>query len=146
VVEQNPVRGMDAVGFAIIHRDPVGIDLGGAIGRARIERRGFRLRNLLDLAEHFQRRGLIKSEATLEAENADRLEQAQGADGVGIGGVFGGLEAHLHMALGGQIVDFRRPHLLDDPDQAGAVGEVAVMELEPDIERTLFIEACAPER
>jgi hypothetical protein len=37
------------------------------------------------------------------------------------------------MALGGQIVDFRRPHLLDDPDQAGAVGQVAVMELDADI-------------
>jgi hypothetical protein len=38
-------------------------------------------------------------------------------DGVGIGSVFGGLEAHLHVTLGGQIVDFGRPHLLDDPDQ-----------------------------
>jgi hypothetical protein len=60
-------------------------------------------------------------------------EQPQGADRVGIGGVFGGFETHLHMALGGQIVDFRRPHLLDDPDQAGAVGEVAIVELEADI-------------
>ena len=37
------------------------------------------------------------------------------------------------MALGGQIVYFRRPHLLDDPDQAGAVGEIAIMELEVNI-------------
>jgi hypothetical protein len=44
-----------------------------------------------------------------------------------------GSKIHLHMALGGQIVDFRRPHLLEDPDQAGAVGEVAVMEFEADI-------------
>jgi hypothetical protein len=124
---------MHAVGFAIIHRDPIGIKLGGRIGRARIERRRFRLRNLLDLAEHLRGRGLVEPHAVLEAENADRLEQAQGTDGVGIGGVFGGLEAHLDMALGGQIVDLRRPHLLDDPDQAGAVGEVTVMELEADI-------------
>ena len=52
---------------------------------------------------------------------------------VGIGGVFGGLEAHLHMALGGEIVDFGRLHLLDDADQVGAVGEVAIMELEADV-------------
>src|SRR5271170_3278968 len=130
MVEQNAVRGMDAIGFAIIHRDPIGIELRRAVGGARIERRGFRLRNLLDLAVHLRGRGLIEFDALLEAENADRLEQAQGADGVGIGGVFGGLETHLHMALGGQIVDFGRPYLLDDPDQAGAVGEVAVMEFE----------------
>jgi hypothetical protein len=37
------------------------------------------------------------------------------------------------VALGSQIVDLGRPHLLDDPDQAGAVGEIAVVELEADI-------------
>ena len=55
------------------------------------------------------------------------------ADGVGIGGVFGGLEAHLHVALGGEIVDLGRLDLLDDADQVGAVGEVAVVELEADV-------------
>jgi hypothetical protein len=43
VVEQDSVRGMNAVGFAVVDRDPVGIELGGPVRRARIERRGFRL-------------------------------------------------------------------------------------------------------
>ena len=38
-------------------------------------------------------------------EDADRLEQAQRAERVGIGGVFRGLEAHLDVALRGEIVD-----------------------------------------
>ncbi len=32
------------------------------------------------------------------------------------------------MALGAKVVDLIRLHLLDDPDQVGAVGEVAVVE------------------
>jgi len=32
------------------------------------------------------------------------------------------------MALGAKVVDLIRLHLLDDPDQVGAVGEIAVVE------------------
>jgi hypothetical protein len=32
------------------------------------------------------------------------------------------------MALGTEVVDLIRLHLLDDPDQVSAVGEVAVVE------------------
>ncbi len=60
VVEQDAVRGMNAVGLAIVHRDPVGVELGGAVGGARIERRRLRLRHLADLAEHLRRRGLVE--------------------------------------------------------------------------------------
>ena len=35
------------------------------------------------------------------------------------------------MALGGQVVDLVRLHLLDDADQAGAVGQVPVVQDEP---------------
>jgi len=38
------------------------------------------------------------------------------------------------MALGAEVVDFIRLHLLDDPDQIGAVSEVAVVQREPGIE------------
>src|SRR5260370_382022 len=49
VVEQNAVGGMHAVGFAVVHRDPVGIELGHRVGAARIEWRQLALRRLLDL-------------------------------------------------------------------------------------------------
>ena len=37
VIEENAVRGMDAIGLAIIHGDPIGIELRRRIGRARLE-------------------------------------------------------------------------------------------------------------
>ena len=42
VVEEDAVAGIHAVGLAVVHGDPVGIHLGHRIGRARVERRGFR--------------------------------------------------------------------------------------------------------
>ena len=63
-------------------------------------------------------------------EDADRLEQAQRAERVGVGGVFRRLEADLHMALGGEIVDLVGLRLLHDADQVGRVGQVAVVQEE----------------
>jgi hypothetical protein len=45
------------------------------------------------------------------------LQQPQRAYSIGIGGVLGRLEADLHVALCGEIVDLGRLHLLDDADQ-----------------------------
>ena len=47
VVKQNAVAGIHAVGFAVVNRNPVGVKLGAGVGRARIERRFFRLRHFL---------------------------------------------------------------------------------------------------
>ena len=41
--------------------------------------------------------------------------------------------AHRHMALGAQVVDLIGLHLLDDPDQVGAGGEIAVVQAQPRI-------------
>ena len=65
-----------------------------------------------------------------EPEDADRLEQAQRADAVGVGGVFGRVEADLDVALGGEVVDLVGLHLLDDADQVGGVGQVAIVQEE----------------
>jgi hypothetical protein len=40
------------------------------------------------------------------------------------------LEAHRHVAHGTQVVDLVGLHLLHDADQVGAVGQVAVVQLE----------------
>src|SRR3546814_16757111 len=37
VVEQDSIRRMDAVGLPVVHSDPVGIVLGGRVGRPRLE-------------------------------------------------------------------------------------------------------------
>ena len=58
------------------------------------------------------------------------LKQAQRPDRVRIRRVFGGLERHLHMALRGQVVDLDRLALLNQTDQVGGIGEVAVVQEE----------------
>ena len=69
----------------------------------------------------------------LEIEDADRLKQPQRAERVGIGGIFRRLETHLHMALRREIVDLVGLNLLNDADQVGRIGQVAVMHEEADI-------------
>src|SRR5882757_4439680 len=60
MIEQDAVGSVDTVGLAVVHRDPVAVELGDAIGRARIERRRFLLRNLLDEAIELGGGGLVE--------------------------------------------------------------------------------------
>ncbi len=53
VIEKDAVAGIDAVGFTVIHGDPVGIKLGYGIGAAGIERRSLLLRSFLHQAIKF---------------------------------------------------------------------------------------------
>ena len=133
VVEQDAVAGVQAVGLAIIDGDPVGVNLGGAVGRARVERRGLALRNLLNLAEHLGGRGLVEAGLALEPQDADRLEHSQRADRIRVRGVFGRFERHCHVALRRQVVDLVRLDLLDDADEIGRVGQIPVMKLQPHV-------------
>ena len=55
------------------------------------------------------------------------LQNAQGADTIGIGGVFGRFEGNRNMAHGGQIAYLVRLHLLDDANEIGRVGQVAIV-------------------
>ena len=130
VIEQDAVGGEHAVGLTVVHRDPVAVELGDAIGRTRIERRGLLLRHFLHQAVQFRGRCLIEPRFLLHAENPDRFEQAQHADRVGIGGIFRALEADADVALRGKIVDLGRPDLLHQPDQIGRIRHVAVVQQE----------------
>ena len=64
-------------------------------------------------------------------EDADRLEQPQRAERVGIGRVFRRLEAHLHVALRREIVDLGRLDLAQQPEQVGRIRHVAVVQEQP---------------
>jgi hypothetical protein len=86
------------------------------------------LRDLLNQSVEFAGGGLIELGLFLQAKDADGFEDAQGAHTVGVGGIFGGLEADRHVAHGAEVVDFVRLGLLDDTDQVGGVGEVAVVQ------------------
>src|SRR5277367_509568 len=133
MIEQNSVRGVQSIGLPIVHGDPISVEFRRGVGRPRIERRSFALRNLLNQAVKLRRRGLIKPRAVAEPQNTDGLEQPEGADAVGIGGVFGSFEGYVDMALRGQIIDFRRLGFLDDSNEVRRVGEIAVMEEEPNV-------------
>jgi len=130
VVEQDAVAGVKSIGFAVVDGDPVAIDFGGAVGAARIEGGGFLLGNFLNFAEHFAGGGLVEAGFRFQAEDTQAFEQAQGAEGVAVGGVFGGFKRDLDVALRGEVVDFVGLDLLDDADQVGGVGEVAVVQVE----------------
>ena len=128
MVEQDPVAGIHPITFAVIHRDPIGIELRDAIGAARVERRVLLLRCLLHQAEELTGACLIDPGLLREAQNPHCLQYSQRAQSVAVGGVFRTLKTHSHMALGTEVIDLIGLHLLNDPDQVGAIGEVAVVE------------------
>ena len=74
MVEQDARTREHVVALAVIDRYPVAIDLGHAIGAARIEGRLFCLRRFLHMAEHLARRGLVKADGLVH--QAQRLKQA----------------------------------------------------------------------
>lgn len=128
VVEQHAVAGVHAVGLAVIDRDPVGVELGAGVGAARVEGRGFLLRDFLHQTVQLGGRGLIEAGLLFQTQDADRFQDAQRADAVGVGGVFRLFEAHCHVRLGSEVVDLVRLHLLDDAHQRGRVGQVTVVQ------------------
>ena len=73
-------------------------------------------------------RRLVEARLLSEAEDADRLQNSQRPEPVGVGRVFRLLEGHRHMALRGEVVDLVGLHLLDDAHQAGGVRQIAVVQ------------------
>ena len=92
VIEQNAVRRVHAIGFAVIDGDPIGIKLRRGVRRERIKRRRLPLRHFLDKAVKLRRRGLIKPHFLLQVEDTDGLKKPQRAKRVGVRGVFRRLE------------------------------------------------------
>ena len=129
VVEEDPVDGVHAVRLAVVARDPVAEDLarrrtGCADGTAS-PRSAATSRHL---AEHLARRRLV--EAAVDALLADRVEQAQRAERVDVGGVLRDVEAHAHVALRAEVVDLVGPDRAHQLVQHRAVGEIAEDELD----------------
>src|SRR2546421_12021711 len=60
MIEQDSVACVNSVGFAIVDGDPIRVELGDGVGRARIKRRGFLLRRFLHQAVELRRGCLIE--------------------------------------------------------------------------------------
>jgi len=138
VVEEDAVAGKDVVGLAIVDDDPVGVELGHSVGRARVKGRGLVLRDRLHLAVELAGRGLV--EAGGEAGLLDGVDEAQGAHGIGLGGVFGQLERDLDMALGRQIIDLVGMDLFQQPVEVARVGQIAIGKEEALVVQRLVVE------
>ncbi len=119
MVEQNAVTGVDAVGFAVVNGDPVGVQFGDGIRRARIERRGLFLRNFLHQTVQLRGGSLIETGFLFQAQEADRLQQTQRTQRIHVGGVFRGLKRNRNVAHCPQVVDFIRLHFLQNAGQVG---------------------------
>jgi hypothetical protein len=130
VVEQDAVTSIDAIGFTIVDSDPVGVHLRHGIRAARVERRGFLLRGLLYQTIQLRGRCLVELGLLFQSQDADRFKDTQCTDTVSVSRVLRGLEGHGHMAHRSQVVDLVRLGLLDDADQVGGVGQIAVVQFE----------------
>ena len=126
VVEENPARGVQTVALAVVHRDPVRIDLGGGIGTARVKRSGFILGHRLDQAVHLGAGGLVKTGLWRHLPHG--VEKSDRANGGDIAGELRDIEADPHVALGGQIVNLLRLGFPQDLNQRTRITEIAVMQ------------------
>lgn len=128
MIEQHPVAGNHPKALADVHRGPVNIELRHAVGAARIEGCALLMRDLLHQAVELTGARLIDQGFFGEPQDQHRLQDPQRAQRIVVGGVLRAIKTHRRMALGAEVVNHIRLHLLDDPDQVGAVGEVAVVE------------------
>ncbi len=71
---------------------------------------------------------MIEAHFLFEFKNADGFEQSQRTKRIGVGRIFRRFKADLHVTLRRQIIDFIRLRFLNQPDQIGRVGKVAVMQ------------------
>ena len=122
VVEQDPRHREQAVALAVVHRDPVAVDLGDRVGAARVERRRLVLRRLAHLAEHLGARRLV--EADLGIDQAHRVEHARDAERGELAGERRLQPAGRHERLRRQVVDLGGPHLAQQasPASSGRAG------------------------
>ena len=130
VVEEDAVAAEHAVGVAVLLDDPEAVLLGDGVGTEGVEGGVLVLGHFLDLAVELGGGGLVDLAAIGEAHLADGFDDAEDADGIDIGGELGGVEADLHVALGGEVVDLRGAHVSDDADDGHGVAEVGVVEVE----------------
>src|ERR1700730_15073945 len=91
---------MHSIGFAVIDRDPVSVELCGGVRRARIKWRRLVLRSRLRLPIQLRCRRLIETGFLTKAQDADRFE----------------------------IINFLRLNLLNDANEVRRIGEVALMQ------------------
>ena len=128
VVEQDPVASEHTVRLTVVDDDPVRVELCTAIWRARVERSGFALRSLDNLAVQLGGGCLVEFDMFFETAGAHSIKETEGAQPVDITSVFCHLKGDLDMRLRTEVVDLGRLDLSDDVDEVGAVTQVTIVQ------------------
>ena len=112
MVKQNSVAAIHPIALAVVHRDPVPIELRDPIRTSRVERCAFPLRGFLHKSVQLTRTGLIDPCLLSQSKQAYRLEDPKCAQGIAVRGVLGRFKADGYVALGTKVVDLIRLCLL----------------------------------
>jgi hypothetical protein len=128
MIEEDSIARKHAIGFAIIERHPVRVNLCGGIRTPRKERSCFTLWRRCT-PEHLAARRVIKP--GLNARFPDRFEKPYCADARNGASVFGQVETDSHMALRTEMVDLIGLDTPDDSAQRTAIVQIAVDQVQP---------------
>ena len=129
MIEQDPRNGIEAVGLAEIHREPVAVTLRDPVGTPRVKPRVLILRGFFHLSEHLGRGRLV--EADLRVHDADRFEHPGHAERRELPGQHGLAERGGHEGLRREVVDLVGLRVRDGVDQRVLVEQVPVNDLHP---------------
>ena len=88
------------------------------------------LRHFLNLAVQLGGGSLVYLARLLQVIGAHGFEDAQHTNGIYIGRKLGRIKTHLHVALRGEVVDFRGLHLANEFDQRHRVGHIGIVKVE----------------
>ena len=130
MVEKNTATCMQAIGFPIIHGQPMGIDFCASVGRSRPKGRGLNLGYLLNFTIHFRRRSLIISNLFNQTGLANRLKNTHGPQSSDVARIFRNIERYPNMALSTQIINLVRLQIIQQLDQLDCISEISVMEIQ----------------
>ena len=129
MIEQDPVHGEHPVTLPVIFRDPETVLLGHPVRGTGVKRGRFFLGNFLHQPEQFRGGRLVNPALLFHAQDTNGFQQAKRSHRVGLRRVLGAIERHFHVTLCRQVIDFRRPHLLQNSHQRARVRHVPVMEV-----------------
>ena len=129
VVEENARAAEHVVSLAVLLDDPEAVLLGDSVGAVGVERGVLVLGHFLDLAVELGRGRLVDAAGVFQTAQAHSFQHAQHTGSIDVGGKLGHIEADLHVALGGEVVNFIGADLADDRENAHRIAEVAVLQV-----------------
>jgi hypothetical protein len=129
VVEQDAVKDLHPIPFAVATGDVEGVGLGATIRGPRVKGRLFSLRCLQNPPEHLRTAGLI--DLRLRSVLPDSLDEPGEACPGDVDGGRWDVVGDSDVTHRSEVVDLIRPDCLDDSSEAPCVGHITIMELEP---------------